>query len=92
MTAELREYLEIAYVSLADYVDGELATLLREFGRAGDELAADRRPVRERVATGAWQRIAAQSRLAGEIARSISTEAGELRDEFLSWAPAESSS
>jgi hypothetical protein len=92
MTADLREYLEIAYVSLADYVDGELATLLREFVRAGDELAGDRRPGREKAATDAWQRIAAQSRLAGQIARSISDEASELRAEFLAWVPVQSCS
>jgi hypothetical protein len=87
MNAELREYLEIAYVSLADYVDEEFAALLREYVRSGEELTADRRPSRDKTSTDAWQRIAAQSRLAGEIARSISSDASQLRAEFLSWAP-----
>ena len=46
LTAELRDYLEVAYVSLADYVDDECRTLLREYQRAGAELAADRRLAR----------------------------------------------
>ena len=49
LTSELRDYLEVAYVSLADYVDEECVTLLREYGRAGEELAADRRLAREKV-------------------------------------------
>jgi hypothetical protein len=85
LTPELRDYLEIAYVSLADYVDDEFATLLREYVRAGEELAADSRPTREKAATAVWQQVTEQSRLAGEIARSISLEADGLRAEFRSW-------
>ena len=85
LTAELREYLEIAYVSLADYVDDEGATLLREYTHAGEELAADSRLARERVMTDAWRRVSEQSRLAGQIARAISVEADTLRAEFHSW-------
>lgn len=89
LTTELREYLEIAYVSLADYVDDDGATLLREYTRAGEELAADRHLARERVTTDAWRRVTEQSRLAGQIATAISIEAGALRAEFRSWqAPA----
>jgi hypothetical protein len=61
LTAELREYLEIACVSLADYVDDESATLLREYTHAGEELAADSRLARERVMTDAWRRVTEQS-------------------------------
>lgn len=85
LTPELRDYLEIAYVSLADYVDDECAALLQEFARAGDELAADRRLAREKVKTDAWRRISEQSRLAGELARAINDEAARLREEFRSW-------
>ena len=85
LTSELREYLEIAYVSLADYVDEECLALLREYGRAGEELAADRRPTREKAATDAWRRLGEQSRLAGELARAISEDANRLRSEFRSW-------
>jgi hypothetical protein len=88
LTAELREYLEIAYVSLADYVGDESATLLREYTHAGQELSADSRPVRERVTTDAWRRVTEQSRLAGQIALAISVEADALRGEFQSWQPA----
>lgn len=91
LNSELRDYLEIAYVSLADYVSGECMTLLREYGRAGEELAGDRRLAREKVATDAWRRLSEQSRLAGELARTISEEADRLRAEFRSWLSMESS-
>jgi hypothetical protein len=85
LTSELREYLEVAYVSLADYVDEECLALLREYGRAGEELAADRRLAREKIETDPWRRLSEQSRLAGQLARTISEEAQRLRDEFRSW-------
>ena len=85
LTPELRDYLEVGYVSLADYVDEEVATLLREYRRAGEELAEDRRLAKEKVGTEAWQRISEQSRLAGEVARNISAETDRLREEFRSW-------
>lgn len=88
LTAELREYLEVAYVSLADYVDEECVALLREYGRAGEELAADRRLARDKTGTDAWQRLREQSPLAGQLARAISEEAARLRDEFRSWPSA----
>jgi hypothetical protein len=85
MTGEMREYLEIAYVSLADYLDDELAGLLREYRRAGEDLAEDSRLAREKVGTAAWRRVSDQSALAGEIAKAISVEAETLRREFRSW-------
>lgn len=91
LTRELRDYLEVAYVSLADYVDDEGVTLLREYARAGENLAADRRLAREKVATDAWQRVSEQSGLVGQLARTISEEADRLRAEFRSWQSAASS-
>jgi hypothetical protein len=85
LTPELREYLEIAYVSLADYVDEEGVALLREYARAGEELAADNRLAREKLTTDAWRRVTEQSRLAGQLAQAISAEADLLRSEFRSW-------
>ena len=85
LTHELRNYLEIAYVSLADYVSGDCMALLREYGLAGEELAGDRRLAREKVGTDAWRRLSEQSRLAGELAREISNDADRLRKEFRSW-------
>ena len=85
LTPDLRDYLEVAYISLADYVTQECAALLGEYVRAGEELAADRRLPREKMATLPWQRIAEQSRLAGEVARAISEEAEALRADFRSW-------
>jgi hypothetical protein len=85
LTPELRDYLEVGYVSLADYVDDEIVSLLREYRRAGEELADDRRLAKEKLGTEAWQRISEQSRLAGEVARNISVETERLREEFRSW-------
>ena len=85
LTDELRDYLEIAYVSLADYVEEEFAALLRDYVQAGAELAVDNRPSRDKTATDAWRRVTAGSRLAGEIAQTISAEADRLRAEFRSW-------
>jgi hypothetical protein len=85
LNSEMRQYLEVAYVSLADYVDEECVTLLREYGKAGEELAADPRLAREKAATDAWRRLTEQSRLAGQLARTISEDAERLRVEFRSW-------
>ena len=85
LTPELRDYLEVGYVSLADYVDDEVVTLMREYRQAGEELAEDKRLVKEKLTTDAWQRVSEQSRLAGELARNISEEADRLREEFRSW-------
>ena len=85
LNPELRDYLEVGYVSLADYVDNEAARLLGEYRRAGEELAEDSRLAREKVGTDAWRRISDQSRLAGELARAINAEAERLREEFRSW-------
>ena len=85
LTPELRDYLEVAYVSLADYVTPECVVLLREYGRAGEELATATKVATERIATDAWRRLSEQSRLAGELARAISEDADALRAEFRSW-------
>ena len=85
LTPELREYLEVGYMSLADYIEDEGVTLLREFGEAGDALAADRRLAREKRETDAWRRLTEQGRMAGELARAISEEADSLRREFRAW-------
>lgn len=85
LTPELRDYLEVAYVSLADYIDKEGVQLLREYRRAGEALAADGRTAREKVTTEPWRRLSEQSRLAGQLARAIGEEADRLRHEFRAW-------
>jgi hypothetical protein len=82
LTDELCDFLQTAYVSLADYVEPDLVQLMREYRRAGDDLAADPRLAREKTSGAAWQTMADSSRLAGEIARSMATEAELLRTEF----------
>jgi hypothetical protein len=86
LTDELREFLEGAYVSLADYVSADVSRLMLDFQRAGADFASDARRVREKTATDAWHTIADSSQLAGEIARSIAAEAELLRCEFRSFS------
>jgi hypothetical protein len=82
MTEDLREFLQTAYVSLADYIAPDLVQLMREYAQAGDDLAADSRLAREKTSGMAWQTVTGSSRLAGEIARSIAEEATVLQTEF----------
>jgi hypothetical protein len=55
---------------------------MREYARAGEDLAADPRLAKEKTSGAAWQTMASSSRLAGEIARSMASEAELLRAEF----------
>ena len=82
LTDDLREFLETAYVSLADYVPADFVQLMAEYTRAGEALAADARLAREKTSGPAWQTLTDSSRLAGEIARSMASEAEDLRMEF----------
>ena len=82
LTEELCDFLRTAYVSLADYVAPDLVQLMREYARAGEDLAADPRLAKEKTSGAAWQTMASSSRLAGEIARSMASEAELLRAEF----------
>lgn len=87
LTTDLRDFLEVAYVSLADYVDDELARLLREYRCAGDALAHDGRQAHDRMDSPAWKVLADSGRLAGSIARAIAVETDQLRREFRALAP-----
>jgi hypothetical protein len=82
LSDEMREFLETAYVTLADYIEPDLARLMGEYQRAGAALAADQRLAREKLAGDAWRNVSETSSLAGEIARNISEEAEGLRHEF----------
>jgi hypothetical protein len=82
LTDDLREFLQTAYVSLADYVAADLVQLMSEYTRAADDLTTDHRMTREKTTGPAWQRLTESSRLAGEIARSIALDAARLRTEF----------
>ena len=86
LTDELREFLETAYVALADYVAADLARLMNEYRQAGTDLTADHRLVNEKTAGPAWRTVTESSRLVGEVARSIASEADALRAEFRAFA------
>jgi hypothetical protein len=82
LTADLRDFLETAYVGLADFVDDEIAKLMHEFNDAAADTRLGSAPVSERVATASWQRLQQSGALAGRIAQRIATDADELRAEF----------
>ena len=81
LTPEMREFLEEAYVALADYVEDDLVQVMAEYREALATLA-DVQSARDKLQTPAWQRVAETSRLAGEIARNIASETAALRLEF----------
>lgn len=85
LTDELREYLETAYTSLAEYVDGELVDLMTEYRRSAEQLAVESPFARDKTQTAAWRTLAESSSLAGEVARAMTTEAETLRTEFRSF-------
>lgn len=82
MTEELRDFLEVVYTSLADYIEDELVRLMSEYRAAGVELASNSRLVQEKAGTPAWQVLTNSGRLVGEIAKAIAGETQALRDEF----------
>lgn len=82
LTGDMRDYLEVAYVSLADYVDAELAALVMEYNQAAGSLAADSRTPGEKLASRSWETLAHSGQLAGQIARAIADETESLRREF----------
>jgi hypothetical protein len=82
LTDDLREFLETAYVSLADYVAPDLVRLMSEYTTAAEDLTVDHRLTREKTTGPAWHRLTESSRLAGQIVRSIASDAERLRMEF----------
>jgi hypothetical protein len=81
LTPEMRDFLEQAYVALADYVDDDLVRVMTEY-RESLVAVEGVQAARDKVQTDAWQRIAQTSRLAGDIARSIAEDTATLRAEF----------
>lgn len=82
LTPDLREFLEEAFTSLADYVDDELARLMLEYRRASADLASDGRRGVQQVDTPAWKIVAESGSLVASIARTIAAETEALRNEF----------
>lgn len=85
LTDELREYLETAYTSLAEYLDGELVELMTQYRQSAENLAAETQLARDKVKTAAWRTLVESGSLAGEVARTTTTEAEVLRKEFRSF-------
>ena len=81
LTPDIREFLEEAYVALADYVDDDLVRVMAEYREALASVE-DIQTARNKLQSPAWQQIANTSRLAGEIARSIADDTAALRLEF----------
>jgi len=87
LTSELQDALEIAYTSLADYLDDELVQVMREYNAAMAALDSDQRIGREKTSTAAWGTISATSSLVARIAQAASEEADTLRAEFRAFRP-----
>lgn len=81
LTPDLLEFLEQAYVALADYVDEDVHRVMAEYREALATMT-DVRATSEKVQTPAWRRVSEMSRLTGDIARSIADESAALRVEF----------
>ena len=81
LTPEMFEFLEEAYVALADYVEDDLVRIMAEYR---DALAAmaDVHSTKDKVQTAAWQRVSETSRIAGDIAKAIASDTAALRQEF----------
>jgi hypothetical protein len=82
LTDELRDYFEIAYVSLAEYLDAELVELMKTYRQSAEQLTAESVSVQDKTKTSAWRTLAASGSLAGEVARAAALEAEQLRREF----------
>ena len=85
LTEDLRDYLEAAYTSLAEYLDDELVTLMTKYRQSAEDLVDQPIGRHERTGCGAWQMLTESSTLAGEIARNTTAEAENLRSEFQSF-------
>jgi hypothetical protein len=82
LTDELREYLETAYIALAEYLEGELVELMTQYRTSAEQLAVQGQAARDKTQTAAWQTLAQSGALAGEVARAATQEAETLRSEF----------
>jgi hypothetical protein len=77
--------LETAYISLAEYLEGELVELMTLYRTSAEQLAADGQSARDKTNTPAWQTLAESGALAGEVAKAATYEAEMLRSEFQSF-------
>jgi hypothetical protein len=86
LTSDLREFLETAYISLADYVAADLVQLMTDYRQASVALETDHRLAREKTGDAAWQTLAATGALTGQIAKAIADDAASLAAEFRAFA------
>jgi hypothetical protein len=89
LTPDLREFLQEAYVGLADFVDDELARLMSDFNRAAKDARPGQITTSERMQSDSWKTLERTSPLAAKIAQSIASDAERLRAEFQSLIPAQ---
>lgn len=82
MTQDLNDFLEVAYVSLADYVEDDVVRLMAEHREAAEALQQQPLAPGERKASQEWAVLARTSALAGQVARTIAAETEALRQQF----------
>jgi hypothetical protein len=85
MTPELRDFLEVAYVSLADYIEPELVRLVREYNTASAALPRQGLGAAQQ-ASPQWQVVSASGPLVADVARRVANETEALRQEFRAFA------
>jgi hypothetical protein len=85
LTDELRDYFETAYIFLAEYLDGELVELMRQYRQSAEALASESQSARDKTQTPAWRTLTESGALAGEVARAATMDAENLRTEFRSF-------
>jgi hypothetical protein len=82
LTGEIRDFLEVAYISLADFVEADLVRVMSEYQQASAALAEGSQVVKDKMGSPAWKVVSETSRLAGDIAKTLSEETERLRGEF----------
>jgi hypothetical protein len=82
LTPDLRAFLETAYVSLADYLAPDLVRLIAEYRHAAEDVAVAGPLPKDKMTANGWRTVADSGRLVGEIARSATNEAQQLKAEF----------
>jgi hypothetical protein len=85
MTQEIRDFLEVAYVSLADYIEDELARLVREYNAASAALPRQGMGPAQQ-GSPPWQVVSSSGKLVADIARTIAQDTEALRQEFRGFA------
>lgn len=82
LSDELREYLETAYTMLAEYLEAELVQVLAQYRESAASLTSAGPSPQDKTQSAAWRTLRDSGALAGEVARTVASDAEDLRREF----------